>query len=350
MTMRVRKTIWLFVTLLAGTSIVGLLIFRPVSEPKGAAADPTVPSEQKGAISCLGRIEPEDDMVLVGARSISGQPAIVAELRVKEGDSVRVGQILAVLDSKEQLEAGWRQAEARIKLAQDRLDQVKAGGAKAGDIAAQQAEIGRLESELEIAQADYRRYEPLSQKKLVSASIFDQKRLAVETTTQMIKQAKERLRSLEEVRETDVKVAQSEVTAATATAALARAEFDLSTIRSRMDGRVVKINAWPGEQVGNDGIMELAKTARMYAIAEVYETDVARVRIGQHATVSGDALTGKIQGSVVQISAKVARNSVAHSDPAAFSDLRIVEVKVLLEESPQVENLIHAQVKVLIAP
>ena len=52
----------------------------------------------------------------------------------------------------------------------------------------------------------------------------------------------------------------------------------------------------------------------------------------------------------MQIGAKVARNSVAHSDPTAFSDLRIVEVKVLLEESPLVENLIHAQVKVLIAP
>ena len=288
MTVRVRKAIWLFVALLAGTSIVGLLFVLPISQPNGTSADPTVPSEQKSAISCLGRIEPEDDVVFVAARSISGQPAIVAELRVKEGDWVRVGQILAVLDSKEELEAAWRQAEARIKLAQDRLDQVKAG-AKVGDIAAQRAEIGRLESELDIAQAEYRRYEPLSQKKVISASIFDQKRLAVETTAQMLKQAKERLNSMEDVRETDVRVAQSEVTTATATAALARSQFELSTIRSRLNGRVVKINAWPGEEVGKDGIMELAKTARMYAIAEVYETDVARVRIGQHATVSGHA-------------------------------------------------------------
>jgi HlyD family secretion protein len=349
MTVRVRKAIWLFVALLAGTSIVGLLFVLPISQPNGTSADPTVPSDQKGAISCLGRIEPEDDVVLVGARSISGQPAIVAELRVKESDWVRVGQILAVLDSKAQLEAAWHQAQARIKLAEDRLDQVRAG-AKPGDIAAQQAEIARLESELSIAEEDLRRNEPLFQKKVVSASAYAQKRLAVTTTTQRIKQAEERLNSLEEVRETDVRLAQSEVASAIATAALARSEFELSTIRSRLNGRVVKINAWPGEEVGKDGIMELAKTARMYAIAEVYETDVARVRIGQHATVSGDALTGKIQGSVVQIGAKVARNSVAHSDPAAFSDLRIVEVKVLLEESPLVENLIHAQVKVLIAP
>ena len=237
----------------------------------------------------------------------------------------------------------------RIRLSQDRLDQVKAG-AKPGDIAAQQAEIARLESELSIAEEEVRRYEPLLQKKVVSASTYDQKRLAVTATTQRIKQAKERLNSLEEVRDTDVKLAQSEVVTATATAALAREEFELSTIRSRLNGRVVKINAWPGEEVGRKGIMELAKNGRMYAIAEVYETDVVRDRVGQHATVSGDALTGNIQGTVTQIDMKIARDEVSPSDPAAFSDLRVVEAKVLLQESLPVENLIHARVKVLITP
>ncbi len=349
MRVRAKKTIWFLVAGLAGASIVALLLVLPISESKQTAAAPPAPSDLNRSISCLGHIEPEDGVVQVGARSISGQPSIIAELRVKEGDSVRVGQILAVLDSKEQLEAAWHQAEARIKLAQDRLDQVKAG-AKPGDIAAQGAEIARLESELDAAEEEVRRYEPLFQKKVVSASAFDQKRLAVATTTQTLKQAKEKLNSLAEVRETDVSLAQSEVEAATATASLARSEFELSTIRSRINGRVVKINAWPGEEVSKNGIVELAKTSRMYAIAEVYETDVARVRIGQQVTVTGDALTGKVQGTVTQIGGKIARNTVSPSDPAAFSDLRVVEVKVLLQESPQVENLIHAQVTVLIAP
>jgi HlyD family secretion protein len=48
---------------------------------------------------------------------------------------------------------------------------------------------------------------------------------------------------------------------------------------------VLQIHARPGERVGPEGIVELADTSVMYAVAEVYETDVGRVRIGQRARI-----------------------------------------------------------------
>src|SRR5439155_4695250 len=134
-------------------------------------------------------------------------------------------------------------------------------------------------------------------------------------------------------------VAESELNAALTSAERARAEVKLSVIRARVNGRVLKINAWPGEEVGQKGIMELAKTGQMYVVAEVYETDAARLRVGQRATITGDALTKKIQGTVEQIGSKIARNNTTHLDPIAVSDQRVVEVKVRLEESQMVENL-----------
>src|SRR5439155_6553990 len=177
-------------------------------------------------------------------------------------ETVRTGQVLAVLDSKEQLEAVLREAEARVQLARDQLARVKAGP-KSSDVAAQQEEIARLELQLRGEETDYHRYEPLLEKKLVSAAVMDQKRLAVETTRQLLKQAKERLNSLIEVRQIDVNVAESELKAALTSAERARAEVKLSVIRARVNGRVLEINAWPGEEVGQKGIMELAKTGQM---------------------------------------------------------------------------------------
>lgn len=53
------------------------------------------------SITCLGRVEPLDGVrVLAGPSGSSGAGAVIAELRVKEGDWVEKGQVLAVLDDQ----------------------------------------------------------------------------------------------------------------------------------------------------------------------------------------------------------------------------------------------------------
>ena len=64
-----------------------------------AAAPPATPDVR--AVACLGRIEPENGVTRISARSISGQPSIVGELKVKESDAVTAGQLVAVLNSSE---------------------------------------------------------------------------------------------------------------------------------------------------------------------------------------------------------------------------------------------------------
>lgn len=345
-----RKLLWFFCVALAVAAVAAAVVFvRSTGNEQHTASPPAPDPAQEQAVGCLGRIEPEDGVIVVGARSISGQPSIIAELRVKEGDYIRTGQILAVLNSKDQLEAVWRQAEARIELAQKRLVQIKTG-AKEGDIAAQRAEIARLQAELVNAAKEYERQQKLHQKGVTSASALDLSRLLVESKQQMLSQAKERLNSLTEVRQTDVNVAEAEVQAAIAEARRARAEFDQALIRSPIQGQVIRINARPGEEVGLKGIMELGKTDRMHVIAEVPETDIGRVKVGHHATITSSSLKGDIKGSVVQLGLKVAKNDVLNTDPAAYSDARVVEVKIRLEDSRSVANLIHGQVNVVIKP
>jgi HlyD family secretion protein len=337
--------------LLAGGMILvlsiaaGTMSRRSASAP--AAAVPSNPADD--AITCLGRISPDDGVLRISARSISGQPSLVSQLLVKQGDLVKRGQVLAVLDSRDQLEAAWRAAMARTRVAERRLAQVKAG-VKPADLSAQTAEIGRLESELSNADAEFRRYQLLRDSAVISPSEFDAKKLAVESKTHELRQAKERLNSLSDVRDVDVALAEADVASATMSARVARIEYEQSQIRSPADARVVEIHTWPGEEVQPGGILELAKTNSMYVVAEVSDRDISRVRVGQRASVSSEALGAPLQGIVERVGTKVAKNDVLNVDPTAMSDARVIETWIRLDVPEKAAALIHGQVTVRIEP
>ena len=311
--------------------------------PQGQAA------EKQGArgVGALGRVQPGDGVVRIGARSLGGQPSIVGRVLVREGDMVRAGQVVAELDSKAQLDAAARQAEARIEVARSHLAQVQAG-AKPSDIAAQQSEVDRLQSELENARKEYQRYASLGDN--VTTSQVDTVRLRVDATTRAMAAAQQRLSSLTEVRPVDVDVARSELNEAVRNHERARAELEASVLRSPIDGRVIKIHTWPSEQVAAEGVLEVAPVEPMYVVAEVDESDIRRVRTGQRATISADALQSPLDGTVERIGLAVLRNTLLSTDPASFSDGRVVNVWIKMNDSRAVAELIDLQVDVLLQP
>ena len=118
-------------------------------------------------------------------------------------------------------------------------------------------------------------------------------------------------------------------------------------MRAPVDARVLVVNARPGEQIGLEGILEIGRVDHMYAIAEVYETDVARLRLGQTATISSPALPDTLTGRVERIRPLVRKQDEIGTDPAARKDARIVEVEVLLDSPESAAGLTHLQVDVV---
>jgi len=347
---------------------------------------PTVAIPRK--VTALGRLEPKGEAVHA-ATTGSLEGTRILRILVKEGDKVRVGQILAILDTRDRRLAALKEATEQVKVAQARLAQVKAG-AKAGEINAQKATIVRMEAELQgnvkaqsatvermeaelrNATTEYQRYQQLYQEGAVSASTLDSKRLAVETAQKkldegratlkriqesvqaQLNEAKANLNRIAEVRPTDVQAAQAEVDKAVASLGQAKADLELSYVRSPRDGRILKIHVRPGEVVSNqgEGILKLGQTDQMYAVAEVYETDISKVRLGQRAIVTSDAFPAKLQGTVDQIGWEVGKKDVLSTDPAAATDVRVVEVKIGLDSasSQRVAGLTNLQVTVEIEP
>ena len=113
----------------------------------------------------------------------------------------------------------------------------------------------------------------------------------------------------------------------------AQADLDLALVRSPRAGQILKVHTWAGEIVGDQGIVDLGQTDQMYVVAEVYESDVKVVHIGQLATLTSSAFDGEAQGTVDEIGLQVQKKGVLDTNPTADADARIVEVKIRLNQS-----------------
>jgi len=329
--------------------------------------------EQSRAISALGRLEPQGEVIKVASPSALGTSRIV-KLLVKEGDMVKQGQVIAVLDSYDRSVAALLQAQSQAQESERNLAKVRAG-AKSGDIIAQEGNVlsaaanikvleanaTRIRSELEIAGRDYNRFLQVYKEGAISQTVLDTYRLKVETlqgqftqAEQQIQQAQFQLRqsqgllnSVREVRPTDVQFAEAQLQTAIVNVKKAEVDLDLSQVRAPIDGQVLKINSKTGEVVSQtNGVMDLGNTKQMYVVAEIYETDIGKIKVGQKATIQSEAFDGEITGKVDSIGLRIAKNDVLGTDPAAKTDARIIEIKIKLDDSQKVSGLTNLQVRV----
>jgi len=347
---------------------LGLTIYDLIRFWSTSHSPPTTPVASSVTtipkVTALGRLEPRGEAIQLSAFT-ANEAGRVEQLLVKQGDTVRTGQVVAILDSRARLEAALEQAREQVQVSESNLEQVKAGAKsgeinaqaatisriqaeRRGQIAAQAATVARLEAESRNAQLEYQRYEALFQNGAISASARDSKLLTAETVQQQllaaranlrqtkeaqldeIKEAKATLNKIVEVRPVDVRAAQAQVKSAIAAVKEAQANLDLAFVRAPRDGQILKIHTWPGEVVGSDGVVTLGQTSQMYVVAEVYETDVGKVRLGQQATITSRVFPGELQGTVEQIGLEIGKRDVLDTDPTADIDARVVEVKIRL--------------------
>ncbi|MEM7712903.1 MAG: HlyD family efflux transporter periplasmic adaptor subunit [Cyanobacteria bacterium P01_A01_bin.68] len=352
----------------------------------------TPPTEEIKLVSndkivALGKIVPRGEVIKISV--VNARDSRVNQILVQEGDFVKAGQVIAILQGKERVEQQLRESMANVAIKRSQLQKVQQGDFKQGEILAQQAVIAELEARLQSetkekaavineaqatlanAKQKYQRNESLAKQGAISTSELDNAKEELERTRAIFAQAqadsdntksvlqaqlareKANLQRIQEVRPVDVDIAKAELEQALIQVRQRKAELQDTQVKVPVSGQILRINTRVGEQVNTqEGIAELGQTRQMYVIAEVYESDILKVKPGQKATINSEygGFQQEITGEVEKIGLQIGQTRLnqGQNNPTTDVNARVVEVKIRIdsEDSPKVASLTGMQVRV----
>jgi HlyD family secretion protein len=287
------------------------------------------------ALSCAGRVEGASETVEVGA----GMDGVLAELKVKEGDRVKAGDVLAVIDRPElqdELNAARAGAEsarqARIRILR---------GSRQEDRERADAEVSAAKAVVAEAESRQRRAVQLFGQGILAESDRDEAQRNLDVSQaqwQAARKAAELVKAPplpEEVGKAD-----ADVRAAEERVRVVQQTLEKCLVRAPTDGTVLRTILRAGESFSTllpRPILRLADTSRLRVRAEVDERDVGRVFTGQRVVVRRDGWEGPgVPGRVGRLGAQMGRKAVKTGDPAEKSDRDVLDVLVDLDrEEPR---------------
>jgi HlyD family secretion protein len=281
-----------------------------------------------------GTVEARD--IRVGSK-VGGR---IEKVLVREGDTVKAGQVLITFDDKE-LQAALDQSHAaaekarrgyrpeEIAEARAALEEAKAeyeqrrNGYRHEDIAAAQADLDRAKADAVRAQLDFERYDALAKKDLVSKQQRDTAEAAWKMTAAQQLNAQHKLDELrpgyrpEEIASAGARYHQAEATYEKLARGnrredvdLAKASYSYDEARYRerevlapAEATVEVLDVRPGDLVApNTPVATLLERDQIYVRIYIPETEIGRVQLGQKAEVRVDSFPKTVfEGTVEQI-------------------------------------------------
>jgi ABC exporter DevB family membrane fusion protein len=303
-------------------------------------------------VVATGRVEPATEVVL--ANKIPGR---IKTVLVREGDVVEVGQPVVVFDDQE-YQTQVRMAEARVVTAradvaraERALDAARArwleirSGARAQEIERARADLDAATRRQENAERERARARQLLDGDFIARSQYDATATEAEVARARTRAAEEALSLLRagpkpeaveaawarvQEAQADLRRTESQVAAVAAELAHARAVLRTTVLTSSIEGTVSRRLVEPGEAVDiGIPLLVVGDTRAIIVRAEVDETDVGKLELGQRADVTADAYPGRVfPGKVVEIGQAVGKRKIRPDDPRRIQDMKVLETKV----------------------
>ncbi len=320
-------------TALSLTLIVVIWLNHPtpdIAAPRLASGN-AVSQASPGIVLGLGKLLPRGRILTIAPPFGAGD-ARIAELLVQEGETVRQGSILAVLDSAPSLRAALAVAEASVGAREAALAQTILTVTAGRDDA--RGALARAESAVRSTRRDLDRAATLSTSGDITDQILDQRRLAYEQAQQDAARARAALARYDAsdiAAQADVALAQANIDAARAERERARADVDKSLIKAPARGSVLTLHARPGERPGALGLLTFGDLDDMTADIEIYENEATAIAPGSIVALVADALPRPLAGTVRRVGVEVLRQTLTDASPAANTDTRVIRVSVDLD-------------------
>lgn len=318
--------------------VASVLIFASWSRFRSKANDASPNSAKEATaenvadvvLASPGRIEGASEVINIGA----GADGVIAEIRVREGQRIRAGEILAVID-RQDLSAEFSATRAAAESTrQSRTRLVR--GSRDEERRQAEAQVNAVEAVVKQAQLRFSRYEQLFQKGVISADQRDEARRDLDVSEANLRAAVQHKGFVnapplpEELERADADVRAADGRVRNVTERLSKC-----FVKAPISGTVLKTFMKPGETFSTftpQPILSLADTSRMRVRAEVDERDLGRIRVGQQVIVRSDAFNGKtLTGRVNRIGSQMGRKKVRTGDPAEKSDRDVLEVFIDLD-------------------
>jgi HlyD family secretion protein len=296
---------------------------KPDNPPASGAAKAAVPA---ASVYAYGIVEARRHSTLSAKF-----PGKIERILVREGEHVKEGQLLAQFEARE-LTAQVGVAKAAAVVAQSALAEAEAG-ARPREINGAEEELRDAEAQLTKAEADWQRFQRLRGEGVVATADWEQVRQRQASSQARRNVADQRLRQLREgtrpetitVLRRRLELAKAEITRAEAALADARLTAPYAgviTRKHREDGEALDIGL---------PVLDIATLDDRYVRAEIDETDIGRLQVGQPALVSADGFPGlEFAGKVVEVKQQMGPKKLIPTDPSKIVDYKVLDVEVSL--------------------
>lgn len=286
-------------------------------------------SKADGAIVLFGNI---DIRQVALAFEGSGR---VAELRAEEGDHVKAGAVLAVLDTRT-LSLQAEEAQAKVELQQQTLARLR-NGSRPEEIDQARSRLAAAKSDVEQAEQDLSRMKAISANTKgqgVSAQNIERAGSLVEVAKAKHAEQRDALRLTElGPRVEDIAAAEAQVKASQAQLALLHHQIEQGNLKAPTDAVISSRLLEPGDMASPQRIVfALALVRPKWVRVFVGERDLGKITPGMAAEIFSDSHPDQpIKGKVGYIS------SVAEFTPKSVQteELRtslVYEVRVVTED------------------
>jgi HlyD family secretion protein len=312
--------------------LAGGLKLRSQTETAAPPVQPAAREQPQVVLACPGRVEGLTEIINVGA----GVEGVLLEVRVKEGQMVRAGELLARIDCRD-LEAELPVAEAAAESArQTRARLLRGSRAEERRVAANHQ--AREEAVLQQAQTQYERMAKLYESGDISRASVEKARRDLDVARAARNAAEHQLALVNaQPLPEELAKAEAEIKVAAGRTSTLVEKIRKCAVHAPASGTVLRTHLRAGETVNAvfaPVIVSLADISRLKVRAEVDERDLGRIFMGQPVVVTAPAFPARqFRGQVARFGEQMGRKRVRTGDPAEKSDRDVLEVMMDLSET-----------------
>ncbi|TAN44221.1 MAG: HlyD family secretion protein [Nitrospirae bacterium] len=274
----------------------------------------------------------------------------IVELYKKEGDQIIKGELIARIENSD-IRAKIDEAEAEVALTKAKLREV-AAGARTEEISKSRAALEGAVADMETARKELDRYDKLFSSGAVSRSNLEEKERIFRVSAARVRESEEQERLLVKgPRAETLRYNEDAVRRAEATAGYYRKLLEKTYISSPISGKVIRRYLHRGEMINRDTqpfVITVADLDRIRINAEADETDVGKIHIGDPAEIVSYAYPDRtFKGRVSEISDYAGTRKVTPNNPAKNRDMKVVQVKISLDEKTPLRLGMTVDVRVM---